>query len=130
MFVAKTTEGNKHKNGPVSQPLYNHYEYDRINDSVDVRIREIQHFAEFLHSTDISSRIVADEIVQILKKIPRLERAAIFFRHGLDLKWEDAAKKLNMSRSSTQRLTNSALQHCREILEQQFKEQQQQKERE
>lgn len=116
------TDGNYKVRAGMNIQLTNiHDEYDPLETSVEQRLEEIKNFSWYIHSRRPMTRMVADDIVTLLNKLPRLERGAIFFRYGMDLDWNATAEKMNMSRTSTQRLVAKAMEHCKKLLEQEEK---------
>lgn len=104
-----TTRGGKHYNiASYSAPSSEH--------NADYVLAQIKNYAYYITSHDIDDQITADAITLLLKELPLLERAAVFYRNGMDLPMQEVANRMHVSRSTATYHLKQAYKHLREII--------------
>lgn len=82
----------------------------------DYVLAQVKNYAYYITSYDIDDQITADAITLLLKELPLLERAAVFYRNGMDLPMQEVARRMYVSRSTATYHLKQAYKHLREII--------------
>lgn len=84
--------------------------------NADYVIAQIKNYAYYITSHDIDDQLTCDAITILIKELPYMERAAVFYRHGMDLPMVEVANKMHVSRSTATYHLQQAYKHLREIV--------------
>lgn len=83
---------------------------------VEYTIAQLYNFCYYIHSYRVGDRITAIFLTDLLNEIPKVERAAIFYRYGMDEDLSTVANKLGVARSTAGYHIKAGVAHIREIL--------------
>ena len=84
--------------------------------TTDYVLAQVKNYAYYITSHNIDDQITADAITLLLKELPLLERAAVFYRHGMDLPMQEVARRMHVSRSTATYHLQQAYTHLRDII--------------
>ena len=84
--------------------------------NTDYVLAQIKNYAYYITSHDIDDQITADAITLLLRELPLLERAAVFYRNGMDLQMIEVARRMHVSRSTATYHLQQAYKHLRDII--------------
>lgn len=84
--------------------------------NADYVLAQIKNYAYYITSHDIGDQLTCDAITILIKELPYMERAAVFYRHGMDLPMIEVANKMRVSRSTATYHLKQAYKHLREIV--------------
>lgn len=109
-----TTRGGKCYNlASYSAPASEH--------NADYVLAQVKNYAYYITSHSIDDQLTADAITLLVKELPYMERAAVFYRHGMDLPMQEVADRMQVSRSTATYHLKQAYKHLREIIANQVK---------
>lgn len=104
-----TTRGGKRYNlASYSAPSSEH--------NADYVLAQIKNYAYYITSHDIDDQLTADAITLLVRELPLLERAAVFYRNGMDLQMIEVARRMHVSRSTATYHLQQAYKHLRDII--------------
>lgn len=104
-----TTRGGKRYNlASYSAPSSEH--------NADYILAQVKNYAYYITSHDIDDQLTADAITLLVRELPLPERAAVFYRNGLDLPMQEVADRMQVSRSTATYRLKQAYKHLREII--------------
>lgn len=104
-----TTRGGKRYNlASYTAPSSEH--------NADYVLAQVKNYAYYITSHDIDDQLTCDAITILIKELPYMERAAVFYRHGMDLPMIEVANKMRLSRSTATYHLQQAYKHLREIV--------------
>ena len=104
-----TTRGGKRYN-------FTSFSSPSTDKDADYVFAQVKNYAYYITSHDIDDQITADAITLLLKELPLLERAAVFYRHGMDLPMQEVARRMHVSRSTATYHLQQAYKHLRDII--------------
>lgn len=104
-----TTRGGKRYN-------FTSFSSPSTDKDADYVLAQVKNYAYYITSHDIDDQITADAITLLLKELPLLERAAVFYRHGMDLPMQEVARRMHVSRSTATYHLQQAYTHLRDII--------------
>lgn len=84
--------------------------------NADYVLAQVKNYAYYITSHDIDDQITADAITLLVKELPLLERAAVFYRNGMDLPMQEVARRMHVSRSTATYHLQQAYTHLRDII--------------
>lgn len=104
-----TTRGSKRYNlASYSAPSLEH--------DADYVLAQIKNYAYYITSHNIDDQLTCDAITLLLRELPLLERAAVFYRNGMDLQMIEVARRMHVSRSTATYHLQQAYKHLRDII--------------
>ncbi len=84
--------------------------------NTDYVLAQVKNYAYYITSHNIDDQLTADAITIIVKELPYMERAAVFYRHGMDLPMIVVADRMQVSRSTATYHLQQAYKHLRDII--------------
>jgi DNA-directed RNA polymerase specialized sigma subunit len=87
-----------------------------IEKDTDYVLAQVKNYAYYITSHNIDDQITADAITLLVKELPLLEHAAVFYRHGMDLPMTEVARRMHVSRSTATYHLQQAYKHLRDII--------------
>lgn len=97
------------------------YSSPQSEKNTDYVLAQVKNYAYYITSHNIDDQLTADAITIIVKELPYMERAAVFYRNGLDLPMQEVADRMQVSRSTATYHLKQAYKHLREIIANQVK---------
>lgn len=104
-----TTRGGKRYN-------FTSFSSSSTDKDADYVLAQVKNYAYYITLHDIDAQITADAITILLKELPLLERAAVFYRNGMDLPMQEVARRMHVSRSTATYHLQQAYTHLRDII--------------